>query len=181
MGNFNEAIKIVLDHEGSQYTNKPHDKGGPTKYGITEKTLDNYRMACSLPTYSVGQLTESEAKEIYRKGYWDVMKLDQVNDHKLCNVMMDLGVLHGPQKIVKVLQRLLLDIDEDDGVVGPRTLDAINASTTFKGQKVNMLPLWVMQDVTEDLFMDAIREPTQAQFLPGWLARINSLLKFAVD
>lgn len=179
MADFNQAVKIVLSHEGG-YVNRPNDRGGQTNFGITQKTYDAFLEKMGVECKSVEFLTEVGARDIYKHLYWDVMHLDQVNDQKLANVMLDLGVLQGPQTIVKTIQRLLLDLEEDDGIVGSRTLDAINTSTTFRGQKVDSLALWVLQDSTEDFFMLAIRNKSQVVFLPGWLNRINSLLKIVM-
>ena len=55
---------------GARYTNHPRDPGGPTKYGVTLKALAAYRdEPCTAE--DVMNLTEDEAKKIYRKNYWN--------------------------------------------------------------------------------------------------------------
>ena len=40
--NTDRVIRLVFGHEGG-YSNHPEDPGGPTKFGITAKTLGSYR------------------------------------------------------------------------------------------------------------------------------------------
>ena len=40
-----EIIDDVLEAEGSKYTNDPADPGGPTRWGITLKTLRRWRQS----------------------------------------------------------------------------------------------------------------------------------------
>lgn len=58
---FERAVVFVLRHEGG-YVNDPRDPGGETKYGISKRAY---------PHLDIKGLTEAEAKEIYRKDYWD--------------------------------------------------------------------------------------------------------------
>jgi len=62
-------IDDIIRREGG-FVNHPADRGGPTKYGITAKTLGNWRQLGWLATSDeVATLTESEAREIYRHRY----------------------------------------------------------------------------------------------------------------
>ena len=40
-----DVIADVLRREGSKFTDDPHDRGGPTRFGITVKALCEYRRA----------------------------------------------------------------------------------------------------------------------------------------
>lgn len=179
MGDFNEAVKIVFSHEGG-FVDNPDDRGGPTKFGITQKTLSKFLNA-TVTVNTMRDLDEATARAIYKKNYWDVMRLDEIKDQRLCNIMMDLGVLQGTAAPVKALQRLLLDLEYDDGIMGPMTINAANESKTFRDHPVDALPLWVLQDSTEDFFMLAIKNPTQRKFLNGWINRVGSLIKIALN
>jgi len=57
--NFERCIAFVLRHEGG-YVNDPRDPGGETKYGISKRAY---------PGLDIKNLTEEQAKEIYRQDY----------------------------------------------------------------------------------------------------------------
>ncbi len=58
--NFEKGVTILFDLEGYK-SNNPADKGGLTKYGISQKYHKNV---------DVPNLTIEQAKEIYLKDYW---------------------------------------------------------------------------------------------------------------
>lgn len=65
---FEKAIDFVLSIEGG-YVNDPSDPGGETKYGISKRAY---------PNVDIANLTESAAKEIYKRDYWDAMECDNL-------------------------------------------------------------------------------------------------------
>jgi len=65
---FDKAIDFVLSIEGG-YVNDPSDPGGETKYGISKRAY---------PTLDIQNLTESAAKEIYKRDYWDKLDCDNL-------------------------------------------------------------------------------------------------------
>lgn len=64
--NFDLAFKTTVGLEGG-YTNDPDDPGGETKFGIAKK----YH-----PNVDIKNLTLEQAKEIYRKEYWNKINGD---------------------------------------------------------------------------------------------------------
>jgi lysozyme family protein len=67
--NWDKSIEFVLSIEGG-YINDPKDPGGETKYGISKK---------SYPNLNIANLTESEAKQIYKLDYWDKCSCDDLD------------------------------------------------------------------------------------------------------
>lgn len=65
---FDEFFKLLMKLEGG-YSDNPNDKGGKTKYGITENTLNAYNSRYN-KSYKIDQLKEDEAKEIYKNEYF---------------------------------------------------------------------------------------------------------------
>ena len=47
------------------------------------------------------------AKAIYKKEYWDVLYLDEVNNQKIANEIFDDAVNRGVKSAVKIIQKLL--------------------------------------------------------------------------
>lgn len=112
---FDEAFTILLGHEG-RYSNNPADKGGATMWGVTERVA-----RASGYTGDMQQLTQAQAKAIYRSNYWTPLRADQLPPEVRYDVF-DGAVNSGVAQSAKWLQRALGVTD--DGVVGPRTLAA---------------------------------------------------------
>lgn len=127
---FNEAVVQVLKNEGG-YSNKPSDKGGATKYGITEKVARQNGY-----TGDMRYLPENKAKEIYYKQYWLQSKADKVAtiSFNIAFLFFDFsvnsGVKNASKKLQTAINKILKKIDETrelkkDGIIGPKTLAEI--------------------------------------------------------
>jgi lysozyme family protein len=107
----------IFKFEGG-YVNHPKDPGGATNMGITYKTLSAYR-GYPVTNQDVKDLTKEEAREIYRRNYWGVVKGDTI-PYGLDLVVMDGAVNSGPVRGVKWLQYGVGA--KVDGKVGPETI-----------------------------------------------------------
>lgn len=117
------ALRLMFGAEGG-YSNRSTDKGGPTKYGITAKTLAAARGVPSVSAAQVEALTLTEADTIYRKSYWSQSGGD-VLPKGLDYAAFDFGVNSGPNRAVKVLQQVVGV--KADGWIGEQTLAAVKA------------------------------------------------------
>lgn len=115
------ALRLCFGAEGG-YSNRKTDKGGPTKYGITHKTLAAHLGKPSVSAERVQALTLAEAEAIYRKSYWAQSGGD-VLPKGLDYAAFDFGVNSGPHRAVKVLQKVLGVAQ--DGWIGEKTLAAV--------------------------------------------------------
>lgn len=115
------ALRLMFGHEGG-YSNRKTDSGGPTKYGITHKTLAAHLGKPSVSAERVQALTLAEAEAIYRKSYWAQSGGD-VLPKGLDYAAFDFGVNSGPHRAVKTLQKVVGVAQ--DGWVGERTLAAV--------------------------------------------------------
>lgn len=118
-----EALDLVFGHEGG-YSNVKTDSGGPTKYGITHKTLAAHRGVKSVTAEQVKNMTRKEAEEIYATGYWPQSGGDLL-PVGLDYAAFDFGVNSGPYRAVTTLQKLVGT--KVDGIVGPQTVAAVRA------------------------------------------------------
>lgn len=116
--NFAPSLKLVLVHEGG-WANHPADPGGATMKGVTQATYDAYRARKGLAKRSVRSITNAEVEAIYRAGYWDAIRADEI-DAGVDYCLFDYGVNSGPGRAAKDLQRALGT--KVDGVVGVNTL-----------------------------------------------------------
>jgi len=115
------ALKLMFGHEGG-YSNRASDAGGPTKFGITHRTLAAHRGVKSVTAAQVKALTLAEAEAIYRKSYWTQSGGDAL-PVGLDYAAFDFGVNSGPSRAVKVLQGVVGVAQ--DGKIGPATLAAV--------------------------------------------------------
>jgi peptidoglycan hydrolase-like protein with peptidoglycan-binding domain len=120
--NFAACLEIVLQQEGG-FSDNPADPGGATKFGITLKTLADFREK-PVTKEDVQALTKDEAREIYRANYWNTMSCNQL-PRGIDLIAFDFGVNAGPRTAIKALQRAAGVTD--DGSIGPVTLAAIRA------------------------------------------------------
>ena len=99
----------------------------------------------------------------YKKEFWDKAKLDEVVSQQIANEIFIAGVNMGMKKAVTMAQRLV-GVSQD-GVVGPKTLMAINAfdDTIFDE----------MYDILEKDYYDQIvvNNPSKKIYAKGWRNR----------
>ena len=117
-----DAIDDIIRVEGG-YVNDPVDKGGPTKYGITQKTLSQY-LGRQASIDDVKNLTKETAREIYERHYLTGPRINTLPS-PIKEQILDIGVNSGPKTAIKMLQRVLNAAGFGpvtvDGVIGPMT------------------------------------------------------------
>jgi len=99
------ALGLMFGSEGG-YSNSKSDSGGPTKYGVTHKTLAAHRGVASVTAAKVKARTLQEATEIYERSYWSQSGGD-VLPVGVDYATFDFGVNSGPTTAVKKLQKVL--------------------------------------------------------------------------
>ncbi len=114
-----------------QFSNNPHDPGGATYSGVTQRAYDGYRLKKGLPRQSVFAMTDAECQEIYHDEYWAAVRGDDLwAGIDLCQY--DEAVNSGPVEAALLLQRALGTVGVD-GVFGLETLNAVLACTDRAG------------------------------------------------
>ena len=115
--NYDKCLETILHHEGG-YVNHPKDPGGETNLGVTKRVYEEFG-----GTKNMKDLTVEDVAPIYKKGYWDKMKGDELpNGLDLC--VFDFGVNAGPGRAAKYLQTMIGSTP--DGGIGPMTLKAVS-------------------------------------------------------
>jgi len=118
---FTDALQIVLSWEGG-YGDDFRDPGGATNFGITFKTLSDWRKK-PITKQDVIDLRMDEASEIYKALYWGPAYCDKLPD-ALAIAVFDCSVNQGVDRAKKLLQAAL-GVPQD-GKFGPQTFAAIN-------------------------------------------------------
>ncbi len=163
MGAIDKVLADILQREGwPEYTEHPKDRGGPTKGGITLATLSSWRRRPASKN-DLKALTKNEALTIYRRRYVETNGIQKIPDPELQAQVIDDSVMSGPFLAVKDLQRA---VDTDvDGLIGPNTLDAIQAT----GYRESSNSLARVRSLRLAEFVKS--HPDQMVFLIGWLRR----------
>ena len=124
------TISSILDdivaREGG-FVNHPNDKGGPTKYGITQATLSRER-GKRVSAKDVAQLTANEAKAIYYRTY--IKPFVGVGDRRLMALIADSSVHHGATRTIKWLQQAVGTAP--DGRLGPESWKKLKGADPAK-------------------------------------------------
>lgn len=153
---FTAAVTATLAQEGG-YVNDPRDPGGETNFGISKRAY---------PAIDIKALTRDDAIAIYFRDYWQPIHGDAL-PYPVALVLFDIRVNGGAG--VKWLQEALGVTA--DGVLGPATLAAANASTDPAGLAGRILRRRV-------LFYSSL--PTFAAFGAGWVQRAFDIYRLAL-
>jgi lysozyme family protein len=119
---FDRALPVIMRNEGG-YSDHDADPGGKTKFGITEQTARSFGY-----TGSMIDLPREFAENVYRKGYWDACRCDEL-PWPLALCVFDAAVNTGPKPAAMLLQRVLQV--KQDGVIGPVTIAAARHSSDY--------------------------------------------------
>jgi lysozyme family protein len=167
---FDHIMKHILKVEGG-FVNHKNDRGGATNFGITKATLEKFRGRICTVT-DVKNLSVEEASEIYRRNYWNEMKLDRVLDPRIQMMLMDQGVNRGPKSAIRQAQTVLNELGlqiRPDGVIGPMTLAELNTvnPALFCRRYLH---------ASQKFYASLVKaKPSQSVFLIGWLKRTHDL------
>lgn len=175
-----EIFNSILGKEGG-YVDHPADRGGPTNWGITQKTARAHGF-----TGDMRDLTREKALAILNDDYWYGPRFDQVAavSSKLALELCDTGVNMGPKVPSKHLQRWLTALNrqgklypdlEADGIIGPRTISAIKSLFQIRGYAASEAKLLKALNCTQGQRYLEIAEAdkSQEEFLWGWLDRVE--------
>ena len=155
---FSIAIEFILVEEGGYTPGLPNDPGGETNFGISKR---------SYPNLNIKALTADMAREIYRRDFWDALKLSEL-PLKVAVIVLDSAVNQGPQTAIKILQ-VALGVAAD-GVLGPTTTK--KAWTTTSG------PL--LQTIAAGRAIRYSIAPNFVTWGPAWMRRLFRIYTIAL-
>ena len=156
-------LSDILQREGwPAYTNDERDKGGPTKGGITQRTLEAWRgRRCTRK--ELRNLSEDEALRILKRRYVEANGINRLDRLKIQAQVIDDAVLSGPYIAILDLQKALGNVLVD-GICGIKTTRAcVDAGLNLPVQLAVIRALRLAKHVTKN--------PDQLCYLNGWLSR----------
>ena len=142
------VIDSIIQREGG-FVDNPADKGGPTKYGVTQTTLADWRKR-PVSVQDVQALTETEARAIYQQNYITAPGFDKITDAKLFELVVDCAVNHGVERARSWYSELPRDATAFNKLLARRI--------KFYGQIIS-------------------KNPSQSVFAAGWLNRAAGFLE----
>lgn len=176
MKTIDELIDDVIDREGG-YSNHPADRGGATKFGITEAVARAQGYAGPMR-----DLPRAEAADIYKRLYWLRPRFSEVAAlmPALAAEMFDTGVNMGTGTAARFLQRALNALNRGasdypdiavDGQVGGQTLAALTKFMKLRGRSAEAVLVKAVEALQGERYLSlAERRPANEAFVYGWLA-----------
>lgn len=150
---FKSAMRFVMTWEGG-YVDDPLDPGGETKYGISKRAH---------PDVNIVNLTIQQAQGIYRKNYWDAVRIDCLPAYMRL-LVFDFAVNSGPETATKKMQKVF-NVDPD-GAIGKITLSASH----------NTPPNLFLYEYAAARIMFLSRLPKFSRYGTGWTRRVCDAL-----
>lgn len=169
-------IEEVIAREGG-YSDHPADRGGATRWGITEAVARAHGFAGDMRHFP-----REEAVEIYRRIYWLRPGFDRVADHApaIAAELFDTAVNMGPSVAAGFLQRALNALNRNagdypdviaDGRIGPRTIAGLAGFLAVRGVAGGTVLMKAIEALQGERYIQlAENRPGNEAFLYGWLA-----------
>lgn len=178
MADFSLAHKKTSVFEGG-YQKHPNDNGNWTGGAVNSGTLVGTNWGISAPAYKtyfgktpteqdMRNLTQDQAKAIYRSLFWNKIKGDEINNQQVAEIIYDAYVNQtGWTRIMTA-----------------DTLTALNRPATVKVPFNNETVMAINTTNPAQFFQQFLKErerryretaarPGQSVFLAGWLSRLN--------
>lgn len=159
---------FILGFEG-KFANHPKDPGGATNRGVT---IGTWRQVGydkdgdgDIDVDDLKLLTEADAvNRVMRPHFWNRYQADRIKSQSVANILVDWLWASGKPAITKVQALLGVTVD---GVVGEKTLAAINAQEPRAFfAKIHDLRVKFIEGVIAN-------RPDSAVFRNGWMRRLD--------
>ncbi|MCG1019773.1 MULTISPECIES: glycoside hydrolase family 108 protein [Burkholderiaceae] len=158
MSVFDDAFDKLIGNEGG-YSNNPHDPGGETMWGVTQRVARAWGY-----TGPMRELPRETAKQIAKALYWDPLHCDRY-DARVAFQIFDANY-NGGHVVIWMQQASGAFAD---GKLGPKTIAAVQAVDP---------ELFIMRFIAARLtYLTALQ--TWPSFGRGWARRIATNLRVA--
>ncbi len=172
MADFAKAFVLTMKAEGG-YDNDPQDPGGETYKGIARKMnskwdgwiiIDMMKKERNFPVNLDNNVKlQEKIKAFYEVNYWDKIRGDDIENQDIAESIFDFAVNAGPIVSAKLAQ--ITVSAEPDGVIGPKTIEKINADNprTF-------LAVFALNKIARYVSICNKRQESK-KFFFGWVRR----------
>ena len=167
---FDKAFDRLIGHEGGYSTDRK-DPGNWTggKVGLGTLKGTKYGIAANTyPSLDIKNLTLAQAKEIYKKDWWDKLGANGLHS-AIVFQLWDFAINAGKKRAIMELQQSVgVTVD---GAIGPKTIAAVNAHDLND----------VILTLTAERLTFYTSLSTFSTYGKGWVNRVASNLKFAAQ
>lgn len=151
------------------YANDPDDLGGATMVGVTLATYTEYCRKKGYPRPTAERLrgmTYTQWLDILKTMFWDRWKADEIANQSIAEILVDWVWASGKYGITIPQQVLGVTVD---GVVGPKTLAAVN--------RQDQAQFFARIMAERKAYIDRIctNRPINNKYKRGWLNRLNAI------
>ncbi|MES2755592.1 MAG: glycosyl hydrolase 108 family protein, partial [Pseudomonadota bacterium] len=166
------------------YSNHPADRGGPTRWGVTQQVARAYGYAGDMRV-----LPRETAVAIYRRQYWVDPGFETVAQRfpAVAVELFDIGVNMGTGVAAKFLQRVLNVFNSNgehyadltaDGRLGALTAHALDGFRKRRGVEGGERLLEAIRSLRGARYIELCEgRPANEAFAYGWLGRMVEMLK----
>ena len=172
MANFHQAFEETMKAEGG-YVNDPDDPGGETYKGIARWrnpkwngwiNIDLLKTKSNFPKIlDSDEPLQKKVQDLYEANYWDKVLGDELTDQDIAESIFDFAVNAGPRTSSKLAQ--ITVGAKADGVIGPATLEKINAD-----DKRAFLAVFALAKIGRYVNICEKRQKSR-KFFFGWVRR----------
>jgi len=169
-------IDKVIMLEGD-FSDHPADRGGPTRWGVTEAVARAHGYAGDMRHFP-----RAQAAVIYKRKYWHRPGFDQIARYApdIAAELFDTGINMGTGTASGFLQRALNALNRNGGdftdiavdrVIGAKTVTALDAFLRKRGRRGETVLLKAIEALQGARYIKlAENRPANEAFLYGWLA-----------
>jgi lysozyme family protein len=184
---------VMIAEGGSKYTNDPSDRGGPTRYGITQAKANEPACKALWAKHNFNgdmqNLPEGLAFDIYDREFWSKIRMDDVLEMStpLAYLLFSIGVNSGASVAGMHLQRALNVYNQQaslypdlivDGGVGQKTIDALYACLSKRGVDGLRAMLMTVFSLQMMKYIEiAEKNPSQEKYSLGWANRVIEAIR----
>jgi hypothetical protein len=131
--NFDKAMEKTFGSEGGYTDGKNQVKDQPTNMGIQQGTLNEFNKKFPDKNFpkDVKDLSQEQARAIYKSEYWDNTKIPNIENDRIRNAAFDMNVMSYKSIMATTMQKAInaysnagINVDGDMGI---KTIKAINA------------------------------------------------------